>query len=125
MMPGVVVMRVGTLHLDHNGMAARSSSAWNGPPVLRIGVGQNDCPVSERDASAMPAGARQLGEAEGLTQPVKGLTHVGINEFRRDAGGPRCTTDQHAASSATGTALILSLNGRDWHCPPLTTARSL
>ena len=67
MLPGVVVMRVDILHLDHNGVAARYGSAWNGPPVLWIGVGQNHDPVAERDTSAMSVGPPQLGEAESLT----------------------------------------------------------
>jgi hypothetical protein len=78
-------MRVDILHLDRNGMAARSGSAWNGPPVLWIGVGQNHYPVAERDTSAMPAGPPQLGEAESLTQPVDGITHIGVDEFWGDA----------------------------------------
>jgi hypothetical protein len=75
-------MRVDILYLDRNGVAARSSSVRNGPPVLRIGVGQNDRPISDCDASAMPAGPPQLDEAESLTQPVDRFVHIGINEFR-------------------------------------------
>jgi hypothetical protein len=85
MLAGVEVMRVDILHLHRNRVAARSGSVWNGPPVLRIGVGQNDCPVSECDTSAMPADPPQLDIAERLTQPVDGVTDIGINQFRGDA----------------------------------------
>jgi hypothetical protein len=107
MLAGVKVMRVDILHLYRNRVAARSGSVWNGPPVLQIGVGQDDYPVSECDPSAMLAHPPQLDEAERLTQPVDGFSHVGINEFWGDANRPRCTTDQHAASSGAGTALAV------------------
>jgi hypothetical protein len=85
MLPGVVVMRVDIFHFDHNGVAARPGSAWNGPPVSRIGVGQNHCAVSEGDTSAMPADPPQFDKAESRTQPVDGFLYIGIYEFRDDA----------------------------------------
>jgi hypothetical protein len=94
-LPCAVVVSIDIVDFDQYRVAVRLIALRCGPPIVRIGVRDDEHPVAKRDPGPVPTSTPQFGAAEGRTQPVDGLLHVNVDEFRDHAGRSGRAIDQH------------------------------